>query len=78
MQGASGGQSIGTGFGQDGSIGRVADLDPKAKALEDYDAAAGQLLDFFESERLSKQPHPGQSIAESRCKLSWLRQRQAR
>jgi nitrogenase subunit NifH len=41
----------------------VADLDPKAKALEDYDAAAGQLLNFFESEALSRQPQHGQSIA---------------
>jgi hypothetical protein len=41
----------------------VADLDPKAKALEDYDAAAGQLLDFFETEGLSRQPQHGQSIA---------------
>lgn len=38
----------------------VADLDPKAKALEDYDAAAGQLLDFFSVEGMNPQAQHGQ------------------
>jgi chromosome partitioning protein len=41
----------------------VADLDPKAKALEDYDAATAALLDLFKGKGLTTEPHHGASIA---------------
>lgn len=41
----------------------VADLDPKAKALEDYDAATAALLEIFNVEGVASQPHHGESIA---------------
>lgn len=41
----------------------VADLDPQSKALEDYDAAAAQLLDLFKVEGMNAQAQHGQSIA---------------
>jgi chromosome partitioning protein len=41
----------------------VADLDPKAKALEDYDAATAALLEIFKVEGVASQPHHGESIA---------------
>ncbi len=41
----------------------VADLDPKAKALEDYDAATGALLQIFNVEGVVRQPHHGESVA---------------
>jgi chromosome partitioning protein len=39
----------------------IADLDPNAKALEDYDAAAVSLLDLFKAEGLK--PQHGESVA---------------
>jgi len=39
----------------------IADLDPKAKALEDYDAAAASLLEIFNVEGIK--PQDGASIA---------------
>ena len=41
----------------------VADLDPASKALEDYHAAASQLLEFFKVEGMNAQAQNGQSIA---------------
>jgi chromosome partitioning protein len=41
----------------------IADLDPKAKALEDYDAATTALLKLFQVPELSTKPHYGESIA---------------
>jgi chromosome partitioning protein len=41
----------------------IVDLDPKAKALEDYDAAAVSLLKIFNLEGLATQPQHGDSIA---------------
>ncbi len=40
----------------------IADLDPKAKALEDYEAAATALLDLFKVEGRSTEPRHGKSI----------------
>jgi chromosome partitioning protein len=40
----------------------IADLDPKAKALEDYDAATVSLLEIFKA-GLSTEPQHGESIA---------------
>lgn len=41
----------------------IADLDPKAKALEDYDAATVSLLDIFKVGGLTTEPQHGKSIA---------------
>jgi chromosome partitioning protein len=41
----------------------VADLDPKAKALEDYEAATTSLLEIFNVEGVTTQPQHGESIA---------------
>jgi hypothetical protein len=41
----------------------IVDLDPKAKALEDYEAATNSLLKIFNQEGLIKQPENGQSVA---------------
>lgn len=41
----------------------IADLDPKAKALEDYEAATVSLLELFRVEGLSLEPQHGKSIA---------------
>jgi chromosome partitioning protein len=41
----------------------IADLDPKAKALEDYDAAAVSLLEIFKVEGFTTEPQHGESIA---------------
>jgi len=41
----------------------IADLDSKAKALEDYDAATNSLLKLFNMEGLSLEPQHGASIA---------------
>jgi chromosome partitioning protein len=41
----------------------IADLDPKAKALEDYDAATVSLLEIFRMEGLTTEPQHGESIA---------------
>lgn len=41
----------------------IADLDPKAKALEDYDAATVSLLNIFKVEGLTIEPQHGKSIA---------------
>ncbi len=41
----------------------IADLDPKAKALEDYSAATVSLLEIFNVERLRVEPQHDESIA---------------
>ena len=41
----------------------IADLDPKAKALEDYDAATASLLEIFQVEAAATGPKHGESIA---------------
>jgi chromosome partitioning protein len=41
----------------------IADLDPKAKALEDYDAATVSLLEIFKVEGMTTEPQHGESIA---------------
>jgi hypothetical protein len=41
----------------------IADLDPKAKALEDYDAATASLLEIFKVEGVTTEPQHGESIA---------------
>ncbi len=41
----------------------IVDLDPKAKALEDYDTATASLLEIFKAERLITEPQHGESIA---------------
>ena len=41
----------------------VVDLDPKAKALEDYDAATASLLEIFKGEGVTTEPQHGESIA---------------
>lgn len=41
----------------------IVNLDPKAKALEDYDAAAGSLLEIFKAKRLTTEPQHGERIA---------------
>jgi chromosome partitioning protein len=41
----------------------ITDLDPKAKALEDYDAATASLLEVFKVEGVTTEPQHGESIA---------------
>jgi chromosome partitioning protein len=41
----------------------VADVDSRAKALEDYDAAAGALLRIFNWEGVTSEPYHGESVA---------------
>jgi chromosome partitioning protein len=41
----------------------IADLDPKAKALEDYDAATASLLEMFQGEVPTTELQHGESIA---------------
>jgi chromosome partitioning protein len=41
----------------------IADIDPKAKALEDYDTAASAILELLNPEALRTEPVHGQSIA---------------
>jgi chromosome partitioning protein len=41
----------------------IADLDPKAKALEDYDSATVSLLELFKVKGLTSEPQHGESIA---------------
>ncbi len=41
----------------------IVDLDPKAKALEDYDLAAGALLALFQPGVATGQPHHGQTVS---------------
>jgi chromosome partitioning protein len=41
----------------------IADLDPKAKALEDYDAATTSLLEIFQVETATTEPQNGERIA---------------
>lgn len=40
----------------------IADLDPKAKALEDYEAATTSLLEMFDVEESARNPH-GETVA---------------
>lgn len=41
----------------------IADVDPKAKALEDYESAATSLLGIFQSEASPAEPQYGKSVA---------------